>query len=124
MEAAKVGPDTTYCDLGCGTGTTLLLAARAGATVIGVERNPFLWAIAKFRLRRVANARVLLGDLWTYDVSHTDVVMAFLMPKFMARLDDKLTRELRPGTRVISYVFEIPGRRPIKKSLSAYLYRY
>jgi hypothetical protein len=40
-----------------------------------------------------------------------DVVFCYLFPDVMGRLAQKLLRELRPGTRVISCNFPLPGWR-------------
>ncbi len=124
LEAAKLAPGITFCDIGCGDGKTLIAAAKSGATVIGVEINPLFWLIAKLRTRHLPNAHVHLGNLWSFSLQDVDVVMVFLMPRFMPRLADKFRRELKPGAQVISYVFEIPGRKPVQSSPTTYRYRY
>jgi len=124
LARTQLGPGKTFCDLGCGTGTTLVIAARTGARVRGVELNPILWAIASLRLARTPNAHVHLGSFWRYNLSDVDVAFIFSMPRFMDRIGAKFQRELRPGAQAVSYTFEIPGRRPLWHSRTSYIYKY
>ena len=38
--------------------------------------------------------------------------MLYLSPSFNSRLAPKLMKELKPGTRVVSHAFDIPGWKP------------
>jgi len=58
--------------------------------------------------------KILYRDLWKYDLSDADVIYFFLMPSKMNRLRKKFEKELKPGARVISYVWPIEGWTPIK----------
>jgi ubiquinone/menaquinone biosynthesis C-methylase UbiE len=49
-------------DLGCGTGFHLPRWAEEARSVVGVEPNPALAAIARRRTRRLAGVRVLTGS--------------------------------------------------------------
>ena len=50
LDAAGVGPGTRVLDVGCGSGLTLVLAARRGATPAGLDISPGLLGIARERL--------------------------------------------------------------------------
>jgi hypothetical protein len=52
------------------------------------------------------------GDLFTADVSKATVVTLWLSSPVNARLEPKLKRELRPGTRIVSRQFRIGGWTP------------
>jgi hypothetical protein len=54
------------------------------------------------------------GDLFTADISEATVVTLYLSPGVNSRLEPKLKRELRPGTRVVSHQFPI-GTWPPEK---------
>lgn len=51
----------TLLDLGCGTGFHLPRWADSAASTVGVEPHPDLLAIARRRVRRLSNVRVLQG---------------------------------------------------------------
>lgn len=102
-------------DLGCGTGTILsaLSRRRSLARLQGVERAPLPWLIAWIRSRLPGNRyRVAWADLWAQDLSHHDVVYAYLSPAPMADLWRKARREMRPGSMLVSFRFAVPGVEP------------
>ena len=94
-------------DLGCGDGRLIFAVARLGAKAIGIEVFilPYLYACIKKIFYR--NVVILYGDFFNYDISQADVVMIFLMPKSYKKIIEKLAKELRPGSRVVVYCFEI-----------------
>jgi hypothetical protein len=52
------------------------------------------------------------GDLFTADISGATVVTLFLSLTVNRQLEEKLRRELRPGTRVVSHQFPIGNWKP------------
>jgi len=102
-------------DLGCGTGTILSALSRRRPHVRceGVERAPLPWMIARVRgLLSRPRFGVTWGSLWAMDLSDRDVVYAYLSPAPMAQLWEKARREMRPGSLLVSFRFEIPGVVP------------
>lgn len=53
----------------------------------------------------------IVGDLFTADLSKATVVTAYLSPSIMRILEPKL-RALKPGTRIVSHAFTMPGWTP------------
>lgn len=111
LKLARVTPDDVVYDLGSGDGRIVVLAAeRFGARGVGVELEPYL--IEKSRRladeRKVAgDVKFIEGDLFTADISKATVVTLYLSPSVNRRLEDKLKKELRPGTRIVSHQFGI-----------------
>ena len=56
---------------------------------------------------------VIHGNFFEVDISDADVVTLYLLTSVNERLRPKLERELKPGTRVVSHDFEVPGWKPI-----------
>lgn len=101
-----------FVELGCGDGRVLaaLAAAAPDARVIGVERSLVLVGIARLATAGTRNVQVVWGDLFSYDLSPADVVYCFGMPRALTgAVREKFLRELKPGARIISYAFAIPG---------------
>jgi predicted RNA methylase len=118
LELAGVGADDFVMDLGSGDGRIVITAAREfGARGLGVDIDPDLvaWANAAARAEGLED-RVLFieADLFETDLSAATVVTMYLLPETVNRLADKLLRELRPGTRVISHDYPIEGWEPAR----------
>ena len=118
LELAAVTANDVVYDLGSGDGRIPILAAqRYGARGVGIEIDPPLVEIS----RQVAHdndldGRVVFreGDLFTADISKASVVTLCLSSTVNARLERKLKRELRPGTRIVSHQFPIGTWAPDK----------
>lgn len=107
---AKVKKGDVVYDLGCGDGTALLTAAKRGAEGVGVEIDPLRYWVAKIRFvtSRVSHRlRISRKNFFAMNVSPATVVIMYLIPKTLARLKPKLLKELKPGTRVVTFVYKI-----------------
>lgn len=126
MRLGDVGPGTKVVDLGSGAGRLLFLAAAQGAEAVGYELNPFLVWWTRFMIwKKGYSGRVVVHgqSLYQADIKSADVVFAFLFNKPMAKLKEKLFSELKPGAKIISYTFPIPGKTPLKKEQGIYVYQ-
>ena len=54
----------------------------------------------------------LRGDYESLDFADYDAVFAYLSPAAMTALWRKARREMRPGTRLVSNTFAVPGVEP------------
>lgn len=99
-----------YYELGSGIGSGLLIASeRFKARAVGVEISPFHWLISRLRTWRNKNIQVIMADFRKIDLSNADVIYCYLSPKLMRELLPKFKRELKKGSRVISYAFRLHG---------------
>lgn len=119
LRLAEVKPNETVYDLGCGDARMLVTAAeRFGARGIGVELDPEVFALAVENLRRhrlEEHIRLVRGDMFKADLRDADVVALYLLPEALARLRPQLERQLRPGTRVVTHDFAVPGWQAAQK---------
>jgi SAM-dependent methyltransferase len=105
-------PNELLIDIGCGDGRVLREASRRyGVRALGFEVNPLAYILAKFRTITVKGVTVMMRNFWTVNIGDADVVFCYLFPDVMERLAQKLESELRPGTRVVSCNFSLPGWR-------------
>lgn len=125
---AKVKPGEVVYDLGCGDGRVLIRAARKfGARGVGIEIDVsrYLWSLLSVILlglwRRV---KILRKDLFSVDLGHADVIFTYLLQDTNDRLKEKMRRELRPGTRIISNTFTFSGFPLAEVDEELYLYLY
>lgn len=118
LKLAGVGPDDVVYDLGSGDGRIVNLAAkRYGARGVGIELDPHLVAVSRraaLENRLGDEVAFVEGDLFTEDISRASVVTLYLWPGVNRRLEAKLRRELRPGTRIVSNAFGIGNWLPDK----------
>ena len=85
-------------------------AQKYGARGVGVELDPRLLAISREVAREgeVAHRVAFIeGDLFATDISEATVVTLYLSTGVNRRLEPKLRRELKPGTRIVSHQFRI-----------------
>lgn len=108
---AKITKKDVIYDLGCGDGTLLITAAEEyGARGVGIEIDPSRVWIAKFRiwLKKLGNKITIeRKDFFPMDISGATVVVMYLIPKTLGRLKPKLLKELKPGTRVVTFVYKM-----------------
>jgi predicted RNA methylase len=108
---AKVKKGDVVYDLGSGEGTALIIAAKEfGATGVGLEIDPFRVLTSKLSIRFTNLAekiKIYRKNFFEVDVSDATVVIMYLIPKTLARLRPKLLEELKPGTRIVTFVYRI-----------------
>jgi len=111
--------EISFVDVGSGLGGMVLELAqrRPESSFTGVEIAPLPWAISWLRavharFRRGGRSRFIRRDYRRIDFAEHDVVFAYLSPAAMPALWEKARAEMRPGTLLLSYEFEIPGIAP------------
>lgn len=116
LKAAKLKPGMVIYDLGSGDGRLVHTAAREyGATAIGYEISPLVWIWSLFlSIFWVSNAKLRFGNFWKKDVRDADVIVCYLLPKVMHRMEKELLPQLKPGTLIISNAFSMKELKPIK----------
>ena len=107
LRLAKVTADDVVYDLGCGDGRIVITAARQfGARGVCVDIDPLRITESRENARQ-ANVtdriRFLNEDLFVTDVGDATVVTLFLSPELNLAVRPKLQRELKLGTRIVSY---------------------
>lgn len=116
LELGKVSASDVLYDLGSGDGRIVIVAAQKyGTRGVGVELDPKLVATSREIARQadVANqVSFIEGDLFDVDLSEATVVTLFLSRGINQRLEAKLKRELREGTRVVSHQFDMGTWKP------------
>ncbi len=126
VELAEIRPGDTVADLGAGDGRILIAFAQAGAIAHGYELDSDLLLLAKENIEKAAvTDRVFLhqSNFWSEHLSTFSVISIYGMPDVMDALQEKLSNELTPGTRVLSNYYAIPGWKEEEKRDSIYKYK-
>mmetsp|Transcript_20870 Transcript_20870/g.34936 ORF Transcript_20870/g.34936 Transcript_20870/m.34936 type:complete len:244 (+) Transcript_20870:255-986(+) len=111
LNLAEVTSRDVVYDLGCGDGRVVITAARERrARGVGVELDDK--AVGKARdsvIRENVSdlVQILHQDVFEVDVSEATVVFLYLLPKGNQSVAKKLLAELRPGTRIVTYIFKM-----------------
>jgi len=113
--AGVTSGDTVY-DLGSGDGRIVIAAARDfGAHAVGVEMDPALIRESERNAQEAgveSRVRFVKDDLFLVDFRDATVVTLFLLPGVNAMLLPKLLKDLKPGTRVVSYLHDMGEWEP------------
>lgn len=124
---AKVKKGDIIYDLGCGEGTALVTAAREfGATGVGIEIDPSRAFISKMKVKFFGlsdKIEIRRDSFWNYDLSKATVIFMYLIPKTLIKLRVKFLKELKPGTRIVTFVYQM-DLPLIAKDEKAELYCY
>src|SRR6516164_372531 len=122
LELAQVKASDTVYDLGSGDGRIVITAAKKyGARGVGIEIDPAL--VRKARDNAVAagvsdRVRFVNQNLFATDLRPATVVTLYLLQSINERLRPKLVRELKPGSRIVSHVFNMGPEWPPEKSVA------
>lgn len=127
LDLADLQPDDAVYDLGCGDGRLVITAAmRYKVKAVGIEIDPLRYLWCQFLvciLFQRKNVRIIFGNIYHQDYSEADVVMCFLLPEALKKLEDKFRRELPSQARVISNRYLFPTLEPIRQDGEIRLYQ-
>jgi len=103
-------------DIGAGDGRFLHFAEKLyGAKATGFELDPFVYFLA--RIRQIFwrwKGKMIRGNFLKHSISEADIVVCYMLPKTLAKFQSKFDKELKKGTRVVSYAFQIGTWKPKK----------
>jgi tRNA A58 N-methylase Trm61 len=116
LTLAAVGPQDVVYDLGSGDGRIVITAAREfGARGVGIEIDPALVERARVNAEQAGvsdRVEFRQGDMYAADVSPATVVTLFLHPEPNMRLRPTLRADLGPGSRIVSYIWDMGDWKP------------
>lgn len=118
LTLAEVGPNDVVYDLGCGDGRIVITAAQKfGATGVGVDIDPDRIKESEANAKAAGvegKVNFLQQDAMTVDVSPATVVTLYLLSSSNLKLRPMLTKQLRPGARIVSHAFTMGDWQPLK----------
>jgi 16S rRNA A1518/A1519 N6-dimethyltransferase RsmA/KsgA/DIM1 with predicted DNA glycosylase/AP lyase activity len=117
LKLAKVTKKDTIYELGSGDGRFLVIAAKEfGANGVGIEIDPLRSFISTVMIRINGvqdKITIKKKNFFDVDISKATVIFVYLVPKALGRLLPKFKKELKKGTRIVSYRYKI--NLPLKR---------
>src|SRR3954464_9337664 len=111
LALAQVTRTDVVYDLGSGDGRIPIAAAKTyGAHGVGLEMDPKLVEESRANARAAGVESLVefrVQDVMTADVSPATVVTLFLLSSSNEKLRPMLTRQLKPGARIVSHAFSM-----------------
>lgn len=126
IELVNLKPGQKIADLGSGDGRILITAAKKGARSYGFEINPFLVWRASSNIKKEGLQSLAVSqwkNFWWQNFSSFDIIFIYGISHIMKGLEKKLQRELRPGAKVVCFIFPFPNRQPEIKENGIYVYQ-
>ena len=118
LTLARVDARDVVYDLGSGDGRIVIAAAQKfGARGVGVDIDPVRITEAQENARRAGvqnRVTFKLQDALQADVSEATVVTLYMLSAINVKLRPILTKELRPGARIVSHNFAMGDWEPQK----------
>lgn len=116
LALAKVTSSDVVYDLGCGDGRIVVTAAKKfGARGVGVDIDPDRIRESEANAKAAGVEHLVtfkLQNALDVDVSPATVVTLYLLSASNAKLRPILTRQLRPGARIVSHAFGMNDWKP------------
>ena len=121
LALAQVKATDVVYDLGSGDGRIVITAAKTyGARGVGIEIDPALVARARQNATAAgvsSRVRFVTQNLFDARFSEATVVTLYLLQSINERLRPRLIRDLKPGTRIVSHVFNMGPEWPPEKTI-------
>jgi SAM-dependent methyltransferase len=118
LQLAGVSKNDVVYDLGCGDGRIPITAAkRFGARGVGVDIDPQRIAEANANAKKEGVSHLVtfkLQDALATDVSEASIVTLYLLSASNLKLRPILTKQLKPGSRIVSHAFSMGDWQPDK----------
>lgn len=111
LALAEIKAGERVYDLGCGDGKILTAAAGRGADSRGFEISILNYLFCKIFRR---NIKVMFKNFFNADFKDADLAYMFLSAYAHNKMGGILKKQLRPGAKIITYVWPIEGWEPAR----------
>ncbi len=125
MKIVEIGPKDVFYDLGSGDGRVVIAAALRGAKAYGVEIDRLRVVYSRFWIRLLGlnkQAKIIHGDIFKTKIGNATVVCTYLLPETHERLEKKLKKELKKGTKIAAVGFKYKGWKSERQDVHGPVY--
>jgi predicted RNA methylase len=114
LDFASIKKNDVLYDLGSGNGRILKEAAKKGIQVVGIEHNSFLNLLARKKTTGMKNVKIIKGNIFDQDLSKATIIVAYLSQTVVKKLQKKIEKEVKKGTRIIIVDHKFLEWEPVK----------
>lgn len=117
-----------FYELGSGDGRVVLMAAKLGADSLGIEQSWVRVLYSRWKAERQKipvgiNCQFYHGNIFKRTYGDANIVYIFLLQKAVNRLEEKLRKELKKESVVITQTYHFSHWRPFKKLEDFHFYK-
>lgn len=127
LKLAGVKKGKKFYELGSGDGRVVIAAARLGANAVGIEQSLIRVLYSKWKSGQnnaiAGNCQLYHGNIFDRSYSDANIVYIFLLHKGVTKLEEKLKKELKKGSIVITQTYHFDNWKPFKKEGDFWIYR-
>ncbi len=114
IDFADIRKNDVFYDLGSGDGRILVEAAKKCVKVVGIEKNRLLNWFARRKTKSLKNIKIIQGDIFKQKINNASIIVAYLSQKITERLQKKIEKEVKKGTKIILIDHEFLDWKPVK----------
>lgn len=117
LKSAGVKKGRKFYELGSGDGRVVLEAAKLRAQSFGIEQSWLrVWySIYQAKKLKLSNAKFFHGNIFKKNYSDADIIYIYLLTKGIKKLEEKLLKEVKKKTIIITQTYHFPKLKPYKK---------
>lgn len=116
LKLAKIKKGEILYDIGAGDGRFVHFATKIyKAKATGFELDPFVYFLAKIRQWFFGwEGKIIRGNFLKHNISDADIITCYLLPSSLRKFQKHFEKNLKKGTRILSYAFHIGSLKPKK----------
>ncbi len=117
LKLAGLKKGKKFYELGSGDGRVVYAAAKLGADSVGIEQSWIRVLYSRYKASKLnsKNTKFHHGNIFSKRYTDADVIYIYLLHKGVRKLEEKLKRELKKGSIVITQTYHFPNWKPFKK---------
>ncbi len=120
IKLAGVKKGKKFYELGSGDGRVVMEAAKLGANTVGIEQSWIRVLYSRWKAygqnhAMVGNCQFYHGNIFKRSYADADIIYIYLLLKGVKRLENKLKKELKKGSIVITQTYHFSNWKPFKK---------
>lgn len=125
LKLAGVKKGKKFYELGSGDGRVVYAAASFGAEAVGIEQSWLrVWySIYQSKKLHLTNAHFFHGNIFKKNYSDANIIYIYLLTKGIKKLEEKLPKELKKRTVIITQTYHFQKLKPFKKQGNFNFYR-